>query len=615
MIRLKTVLLSVCLCLPLTTYTQVYNDYFGGGHNIGVTVSSSDAQGGNDVGSNTLSGTDLIPDLIGASRFLSQASLGATYEDIEYVAQIGIESWIDEQINLAASSYLNTYKNIYNTALTDIYAVYGAATDSTRKMEYLSYSFYHKTFADSDVLRQKLAFALSQIFVVSGLNSDIDDRGYGLSSYYDLLYEGAFGNFRDMLGNVSLHPVMGVYLSHFQNRKADPVAETLPDENFAREIMQLFTIGLYELNNDGSHKLDADGNSIPTYDIVDIQELAKVFTGLSGGDWDLELRPDNAGDPLVFWKGYKHYDFTVPMAMYEDFHETESKTMIDDSVIPAGQPGMQDVNDALDVLFNHPNVGPFISIRLIQQLVKSNPSPAYINRVASVFNNNGQGVRGDMEAVIKAILLDPEARDCEWIDNIQAGKLLQPIERLTNLCIAFDVQTPSGRIWFRDYSELLGTVEQSFLMSPTVFNFFTPFYAESEYVAPNNMVSPEFQILHSTSGIHYINMIEDGIKDRPFKNRTMVNPNNENLTTNSDDEPFLDFSDEILIYDTNGLEALIDHLDLIICRGQLSADVRSIIINSINEFETSVGGNLPSQDVVQDVLYFMMMSPSYVILK
>ena len=616
-LKLLLVLLPI-LGMSFSNYStsQTYTDHFGTGHTIGVHVSTSDAQG-TDNGSSTISGTELIPDLVGASRFLAQATLGANYEDIEYVSQIGIQAWLDEQVNIPPSSYRDRYQSVYDEAIAKVTAVHGAAlVDSNRKNEYLNFAFYDKLFSDQDQLRQKTAFALSQILVVSPLGTSLNDRGFATSSYYDLLYQGAFSNFHDLLLNVSLHPAMGIYLSTFKNKKADPVAGTLPDENYAREIMQLFTIGIHEMNNDGTYKTDANGDLIPTYDIEDIQELSKVFTGLSGGDWDLNLRPDNAGTNLTFSKGYNHYDLTVPMKMFEDYHDTGDKIMLDGSIIPAGQTGMEDIEDAIDFLFNHPNVGPFISTRLIQHMVKSNPTPAYVNRVATVFNDNGQGVRGDLEAVVRAILTDSEARDCVWIDNPRTGRLKQPVERFTNLWQAFDISSPSGKLWFKDVNFILEKVEQSFLSSPSVFNFFSPLYAEPEFVAPNNMVSPEFQNLHSTSTIHNINLMESSIKTRPFRNRTGVNPDpsKARLNFDDDDNPFLDFSDEIALLDSDGIDALLDRLDLIICHGQLSDDVRILIENAYLQYSANVNG-YTSEDAVKDALYFMMVSADYLILE
>lgn len=611
---LSTFISSLCLCLINSLNAQIYPDHFGTGNDAGVTVTSSDTTS-NQLAAHTLSGTGLFPDLAGASRFLGQASLGATYEEIEQLTQTGVDAWLDFQFNMAPSSYLNTYKTIFEEAKDSIIAYHGADSNPQRRIEYIYYSFYEKVLNDDDVLRQKVAFALSQILVISHRISGLHDRGYGLASYYDVLYQGAFGNYRDLLSEVTLHPVMGIYLSHMKNKKGDPALNTLPDENFAREVMQLFTIGLEELELNGQSRLDENNQPIPTYTIQDIQELAKVFTGLSGGAWDLELKPENAGQPLKFHKGIKNFDLTVPMMMYEDQHDSGTKTMIDGSVIPAGQNGLTDIEQALDVLFNHPNIAPFISYRLIQQLVKSNPTPGYVKRVAMVFNNNGQGIKGDLKAVVKTILTDPEARNCAWIQHTKGGKLRQPMERFIQLFKAFNIQSPSGKLWFRDMSYLNEKVEQSFIGAPSVFNFFTPFHAEAEFVSPNEMASPEFQILNSVSAIHYLNLIENSIKIRPFPNMTAVNPNAPRLTGNNDhDSPFYDFSDETMIFESNGLAALVDHVDLLLCHGQLSEGTKSIIIDAVTQFADN-SNSYTTENAIKDVLYFIMMSPDYVILK
>jgi len=416
----------ICLILIFTLstiYGQTYDSYFGKGNNIGVNVSSSS----NDSiynAQNSLNGTGYFPDEAGAARFLQQATFGANYSDIQNLSIMGIENWIDNQ-----------------------------TADFQQKNEFLSYTFYEMLMENPDVLRQKMAFALSQIFVISYKNPAVDDESEMNASYYDILYEGAFGNFRDILYDVTLHPAMGVYLSHYQNAKADLTTGTFPDENYAREVMQLFTIGLFELNNDGSHKKDGDGNSIATYSIDEIQELAKVFTGFAGG-----ARID--GTTVLFTTGFSNVDKTVAMGMYENYHDKTPKQMIDGTTLAANQNGMDDVNYVIDMLYNHDNVGPFISYRLIQQFVKSNPTPGYVNRVAKIFNNNGNGVRGDLAAVLKAILMDTEARDCSWIDNINSGKFLQPIDRFTTLFKAFNVTTPSGKYYLKDINEFGTDLEQ-----------------------------------------------------------------------------------------------------------------------------------------------------------
>ncbi len=613
----KALLIFLVSSLSFPVFGQTYQDYLGAGNDVGITVTTSDNFDQN-AGVNLINGTALIPDLYGASRFLSQASLGANYEDIELVSQIGIEQWLDDQLAMPASSYQDTYNEIYNKAYHKIGQAYGydSYNIDRRGWEHMPSTFYEKVLREEDVLRHKVAFALSQIFVVSIRVSTFSRRGKGLADYYDVLYQGAFDNFHDVLKEVSLHPVMGYYLSHFQNKKANPITGSLPDENYAREIMQLFTIGLFEMNNDGSYKLDANGERISTYDIEDIQEMARVFTGLCGDKWNLDAYPNNTGSP-GFNRGSNAYDFTVPMVMYQDHHDTGSKRMIDGSTIAAGQNGMKDVEDAIAVLFNHDNVAPFISIRLIQQLVKSNPSPEYVERIATIFNDNGTGVKGDLKAVVRAILIDPEARDCAWLNHPKSGRLRQPVERLTNLFAALDVNSASGDLWYNDYGHIFDKLEQSFLASPSVFNFFTPFYSESDFIAPNDMVSPEFQILTSTTAIRSLNTIEDALKIRPFPNRTTVilNANNDPVIGyNADDPPFFDLTDEIDLYNNNGTTAIVERFNIVLCNGQLSNGTRNVIVDAVNQAAQN-DTNYDAEDAINDVLYYMMMSPDYMILK
>ena len=597
--------------LSPSIYSQVYDNHFGTGNDVGVTVSSS-AEDGNNEAANTLNGTGYLPDMEGASRFLAQAGFGGSYEDAEYVTEIGIKPWLEEQFDLPYTSFLDSYYETFGEVTELIQTVYSGA-EIPRLRAFTDIIFWNKALRDESVLRSKAAFALNQIFVLSTRSPRLADRGYGGSDYYDIFYEGGFGNFRDILEDVTMHPLMGYYLSHFNNRKGNPELGTLPDENYAREIMQLFTIGLYELNNNGTYKLDTNGERIPTYDIEDIQELAKVFTGFSGGAWNVEAFPNLAGVPLNFGGPIRAYDARVPMIIYPEHHDVSSKIMINGTVLPAGQSGMQDVNDALDILFNHPNVGPFIATRLIQQMVKSNPTPAYVNRVATVFNNNGQGVRGDMRAVFKTILSDTEARECSWIQESRSGKLRQPLERFIMLFKAFDIDSPSGKLWMLNSNDWANEQEQAFMGAPTVFNYFTPFYAEEEHVAPNDMVSPAFQILHSVTAIHYINWLEDTMVDRPFNNFTAVNNNELGLNNNNSDIPFLDFTDEIEVLENEGLPALLDRINLILCHGELKSNSRTIIENALTEMIEA--GITNSETIVKSAVYFTLVTADFVILK
>jgi len=497
-------------------------------------------------------------------------------------------------------TFFDRYNTIHDDIVagmheTTLYTERGFRPDTTKWTSYTPMVFYDKVLNDKDVLRQKAAFALSQIFVMK-LITALEPRrikGDGYAKYYDVLYEGAFGNFRDILGD-----------------KTDSDSSIQPDENYAREIMQLFTIGLFELNNDGTQKLDQYGEPIPTYTIKDIEEMAKVFTGLYGAAIDLNCEIYNC--KYTFGRKVQVYDWNLPMEMEENYHDKSTKILPNGDTIPAGQLGMEDIDMALDWLFEHPNVGPFIARKLIQQLVKSNPTSGYINRVATAFNNNGNDVRGDMGAVFKAILLDPEARDCEWISHPHTGKLLQPMERNLNLFKAFGVHTPSGIIRFHDFKtsaiegeELLA--RQAFLKSPSVFNFFSPDYAESEFIEPEGLVSPEFEILNSVTSIHYINRTRDMIErmgqrldysyyrsinnlydTSPFMNISNYGGSSTNkiyLLHNLSDKPELDFRKEVCICEGDGtgkdIEALLDHLDIILCRGQLSTQTKDEIRNNI----------------------------------
>lgn len=566
---------------------QTYKDYFGNGHQIGLSTSSSDP-GSQDKAEHSVSGTGKLPDLKGASRFLAQATLGYNYEDIESLSQIGIDTWLEEQFAQPNTSYLSTYfEQLGVSDLTEVVEL------QDLKNNRLSQIFYFNVLRGNDKLRQKMGFALSQILVTS--ISTGGNWGDQYAEYYDILYQNAFGNYRDLLGKVTYSTSMGRYLSSIKNPKADYGLNTLPDENYAREVMQLFTIGLLELNNNGTLKLDGEGNTIPTYTNDDIEELAKVFTGLN-------YATERSGAPNNNWNiGYSNYGRINGMKVFAGYHDVTPKKMIDGTVLPGGRNGNQDIEDALDLLFNHPNTGPFISIRLIQNFVKSNPTPAYVNRVAKVFNNNGQGVRGDLQAVLMAILTDPEARDCVWIDDPQNGKLAQPIERTTRLFAAFDIYTTPDTFYLRDQD--FTSLGQRFMNAPTVFNYFSPFYKEEKYVAPADLVSPEFEILNDVTSIENLNLSENRAKNRPFRNRY---PNGDN--------PQLELTDEINLMESQGIVALMDRLDILLCRGQLSDQTRNTIISTIEQYQSNIN-NYSDERAVRDAIYFLTVSADYLIIK
>ena len=373
----KVVLIFLFFTFFLTSLcSQEYLDYIGAGHNNGITVTSSSSANGSDSTS-TINGYGVMVDTFGASRFLAQATLGANYEEIHRTANMGVSAWIDEQLAMPIDS-LQTMHDSLKQIFNDSLVANGFAARSLMSPHFKQFSWWQRVMTSDAQLRHRVATALSELFVVSD-RSDLVVFPRAFANYYDMLQTNAFGNWRDLFRDVTLHPAMGFYLSHINNRKTDLSISRFPDENYARECMQLFSIGLYELNNDGSRKTDGSGDWIPTFDNTDITEIAKVFTGLGFNYFRFPINPT--------WAGADYYS---PMIMFEEEHEQGQKVLLKNHIIPDGQTGMEDVEDAVDILFNHPNTGPFFSKFLIQRLVTSNPSSGYIDRVATAFNNNGE---------------------------------------------------------------------------------------------------------------------------------------------------------------------------------------------------------------------------------
>ena len=564
---------------------QNYTDFIGAGHTNGITVTTS--HNANEDGTKTIDGFQNHNDetLKDASRFLAQATMGYDYETIQNVATMGYEAWIEEQMTLP--------RHTTDNAAQQIDQVYSGTELPEELYGFLKFrsAWWNIVLNNPDLLRQKVTWALSQIFVTSAVGSDLFEDVTELSTaYYDLLQQHSFGNYIDLLSSVSRNLSMGLYLSHFNNPKSNPALNIHPDENYAREVMQLFSIGLYELNNDGSRKLDESGNFIPTYDNNDIREFAKIFTGFGDpiGNEFGELDDENPG--LV-----AH----TPMKMYDEHHEPGQKILLNGKVVPAGQTGLQDFEDAMENLFNHPNVGPFIGKALIQFMTTSNPSPAYVDRVASAFNDNGLGVRGDLKAVVKAILLDPEARRCNPTDFPTSGKLREPLSRFTSFIKAFNPK-PNGNnqnVYVNEMTDWDETVGQTPQYSPSVFNFYQPEFQPNGPITDNNLVGPEFQIHNSSTAIGFINTLNDWVfSESPFQ---------EEFEATADVGIQLDYSDELEL--VNDPTALVNRLDILIGAGLLSTRTKNIIIDAISQ--------LDEKDRLPIALYLIMMSPDYAVLK
>ena len=411
-----------------------------------------------------------------AYRFLNQATFGATEADATTVAALGYSSWIDQQLAQPASIQLPVVQAAYVLLANPTQMIGSVNNDRTD-------AWMRNAVRGPDQLRQRVAFALSEIMVVSQA-STLVNMPHALADYHDMLARDAFGSFRNLIADVTLHPAMGVYLSMLGNQTPNTALKIRPDENYARELMQLLTVGLVELNIDGSIRRDAQDQPLPTYSQEIIEGFANVFTG-----WNY------AGAASFAQARRSLQNQILPMQAYPEQHSTGTKRLLPvngvAATLPAGQTPAQDLAAALDNIVNHPNVGPFIGKQLIQKLVTSNPSPQYVERIARVFNNDGTGQRGNLGAVVKAILLDSEARNAPT--SATAGKLKEPLLRLTQVLRAYNAQAVSGR-YFITPNQLTAAFGQAPLNSPSVFNFFSPFYAPPGEISTQGLVAPELQL-------------------------------------------------------------------------------------------------------------------------
>jgi uncharacterized protein (DUF1800 family) len=515
-----------------------------------------------------------------ASRFLQQATFGPKESEINALENQSIDSWLTAQFAKPRESHYTHVQWLKTQPDID---------DNTYKFSNICAieSFWKQAITGDDQLRQRTTWALSQIFVVGDLDNIRN------STYYDLLAENAFGNYRTLLEKVTLSPAMGQWLSHIGNEKEDLATGRLPDENYAREVMQLFSIGLWQLNPDGSRKLDANNQPIPTYTQAEIRGMAKVLTGWSYANCNPVQEEWYCIDSARSGYYRNPDDATRQMTAMPAYHSTSSKLIVGGVTLPAGRTAEQDLKDALDALANHPNVGPFIGKQLIQRLVKSNPSPTYISNVAAAFNNNGSNVRGDMKAVIRAVLTDPEARD---ITSTSAGKLREPVLRLAHFMRAFTTpQAAPGRYDFNPWwmDEVFA---QRPLSSRSVFNYYSP-----SYIPPGNMsantpalVGPEFQIYHESTLVDSHNFIEYWVT---------------NDVNDEDTKHVRNFSAYTAL--ANDPAALVDRLNLIMTGNTLSPEARSTMITAV----TNVGGSNQARDRFVMALMLFEISPDYLIQK
>lgn len=436
-----------------------------------------------------------------AARFLLQAQFSASDADIADVRAKGYLPWLGEQFDAAPTltGWAWIASKAYNAVDTDG-------------------MIWQQLMTSRDSLRKRMALALTEIFVVSANDIGSNWPQYMMAQYWDMLVAGVTGNFRTLLESVTLNPAMGYYLNTRGNQKEDSSGRQ-PDENYAREIMQLMTIGLYQLNPDGSLKRGANGTPLDSYSQDDVTNLARVFTGY---DLDIATADKGAFTPPGATNTIESNAWTTrPMALTASRHSTLAANFLGASV-PAGTEGKAALKIALDTLFNHPNVGPFIGKQLIQRLVTSNPSAAYVARVSAVFANNGAGVRGDMKSVMAAVLLDNEARSPAGLSDPSFGRLREPMLRFVQWGRTFGIGSATDTWKIGNLSGTANQLGQSPLRSPSVFNFFRPGYVPpGTALVEGGQVAPEFQLVNETTVGAYLNFMQSAIQNG-FNNKDVI---------------------------------------------------------------------------------------------
>jgi uncharacterized protein (DUF1800 family) len=472
-----------------------------------------------------------------ASRFLAQSTMGATQATIAEVVTAGYSGWIDAQMAMprAIKHWDWLVANGYSDA---------AQMNTTNGFDQ---TVWRQAIVEPDQLRQRVGLALLDMLVIGIDGVTTNWRQFAAASYMDVLLDNAFGNYRTLLDAITTNAAMASFLTFLGNRKANPNTGAQPDENYARELMQLFTLGLVQLNIDGTVKMSA-GAPLETYTPNDVTQLARVFTGLSLAT-NVATTPDR---------------YRVPLIMNAAINETGSATFLGKTVSGGG---MAAIKTALDTIFAHPNLPPFVSKQMIQHLVTSNPSPAYVGRVANAFADNGAGVRGDMKAVIRAILLDTEARSDAALTSPSAGKLREPVTRLTGWARAFGVNSPSNAWAIGDTSSTTNRLGQSIGRSQTVFNYFRPRYSPpNTAISTAGLVAPEFQITNELSVVAYINYMSS-------------------LIANGAGDTKADYT-TILAKATDSA-ALVDEINLVLAAGQLSTATITAIRAAVDSISSA----------------------------
>jgi uncharacterized protein (DUF1800 family) len=509
--------------------------------------------------SNAMSTTVYLATVPAAARLLDQATFGPTISDIQHVQAIGLGAYITEQFNTPDTPLPNIPSPLPALCLS--------ANTPTNCEES---EWWQTVLSGPDQLRQRVAFALSELFVISSNT----DNATTITYYHNMLAQDAFTNFETIMHDVTISPGMGIYLNMLNSAKAP--AGQIANENYARELLQLFSIGLVQLNQDGTLQLDTSGNPIPTYTQAQVQAFAKAYTG-----WTYATA--TGGVPTSYPNRTPNY--LAPMVAFEAQHDMSAKTVLGGTVLPASQTAEQDLTGALDNIFNNSNVGPFVCKQLIQHLVTSTPSPAYVARISAVFANNGNGVRGDMQAVIRAILEDQEARAGDTDPTYDGGHLREPMLWMTNFMRAVGFTNTDANGSYFSLSNYSNNLSERPYRSGSVFNFFPP-----SYVIPQSTLNaPEFDLENTATAILRLSLAD-----------SLVNSKITGFTINLGATSTL--GQIAAVNPAN----MVDTLSVMFMHGQMPTNMRTEILTAINGLATAQQVRVATYLVITSSQYKVM---------
>ena len=549
---------------------------------------------------NTMPSAPVLRDRADAVRFLHQATFGPREEEVDTLWDEGVETWFSGQLTMEPHNYLDAWRVIADE--------FGDIDEgpNVNFMQLTHESFMYNALYSPDQLRQRMTYALSQLFVITE-RFDFGGHDQLILGYVDTLHNGAFGNFRDLFRDVTLHPAMGMFLAMLGNSKADPEKNIRPDENFAREAMQLFSVGLQMLNQDGTPVIDEEGEPVQTYTPVDVQNYAAALTG-----WYFAgVESYRFGDTF---HAIEHSLRTQPMAPYDDYHQKTQKKLLRNYYVPAGQSAEQSLDTVVDSLFFHPNLAPFVSRHLIKSFVTSNPSPEYIARVSAVFNSDEQGERGNLGSVLQAILFDSEARLPIQEQSESYGRVKDPLLKYLNIVRFLNLDS-----FVEGTHRHLGRrPSQTFLAAPSVFNFFSPNHTPNKEFAERDLVAPELQIITADT------IVSDASQFAYMNSRYHY------LAYNSDapeeDKQYwdtVDFDPLLAVLEAEGLTGVIDYLDIYLAQGRLTTDFKETLLQHFEQgVNWALEGNFDSdenakkanlRDLLGAVVYQITLTPEFAV--